>query len=129
MSTERTFAGEAASVASARSFVATAVGDVAPDDLQSITLMVSELATNSVRHAQSSFRVEVERTDHRVRVAVHDRGDGTPEVQAPTADRPSGRGLHIVEVLADDWGVEQGPGGAKAVWFSLGLTAGAPAPR
>lgn len=127
MIVERTFAGEAASVALARAFVGSEVGEVTPEALDAITIMVSEMATNSVRHAQSAFRVVVERTDDVVRVTVHDDGGGTPAVQSPTPDKPSGRGLYIVEVLADAWGVDQGAGGAKAVWFSLDLTASASA--
>ncbi len=123
MTQERTFAGEPDSVAAARSFVTESVGDVAKGDLDSITIMVSELATNSVRHAQSSFRVLVERVDGHLRVEVRDSGDGTPRVLTPTSDKTSGRGLLIVEALADEWGVERAADGSKTVWFSLGLTA------
>jgi two-component sensor histidine kinase len=52
---------------------------------------------------------------------VADQGAGTPQKQPHDIEAPSGRGLQILEALADEWGVtERQPG--KAVWFTLGLT-------
>jgi anti-sigma regulatory factor (Ser/Thr protein kinase) len=82
--------------------------------------MVSELATNSLRHAGSDFRVHVERDDGQVRVAVSDSGPGQPFLRSPHPREPTGRGLRIVQALADDWGVAPlHDGRGKVVWFAV----------
>jgi len=89
-------------------------------------LLVSELVTNVVRHtpgarsvAASDLRVRV--YGDRVRVEVRDDGPGfKPRSRTPDQDLGSGWGLHLVEELADDWGVE--PGVQNCVWFELGRT-------
>jgi anti-sigma regulatory factor (Ser/Thr protein kinase) len=83
--------------------------------------MVSELATNSIRHAGTGFQVRVERSADEVRVEVIDRGSGVPAVRSPTPSDTSGRGLRIVENFADNWGVRSSPPG-KSVWFTLALS-------
>ncbi|MGW7518042.1 ATP-binding protein [Streptomyces sp. NPDC054796] len=92
-------------------------------------LLVSELFTNAVRHTTSD-RVSCELwvIGVRLRVEVTDQGGGNRPVEprvgdCPDADGESGRGLLLVSVLADDWGIrpECGDGGEKghAVWAEL----------
>ena len=83
-------------------------------------LLVSELATNAVRHARTEFAVEVRPTTTGVRVAVTDDNPGRPRapVVLPGPDAEGGRGLAIVGRLADRWGVEGDPPG-KTVWFEV----------
>lgn len=88
-----------------------------------VRLLVSELVTNSVRHAQvgpeSSIKLNLAIADSHVRVEVSDDGPGfDPPVQDPTAElaRESGWGLFFVTQLADRWGVERDPG---RVWFEI----------
>jgi anti-sigma regulatory factor (Ser/Thr protein kinase) len=88
-----------------------------------IRLLVSELVTNSVRHAQTgpeeSIHLKVVVKDHCVRVEVADSGPGfEPPDQDPTAElaRDSGWGLFFVTQLADRWGVEREDG---RVWFEI----------
>jgi two-component sensor histidine kinase len=91
-----------------------------PDDVgDAIAVMVSELATNSVKHASSAFSISVDRSAEEIRVEVSDSGAGWPMMQAPGPDQPSGRGLRIVDALADEWGVRHA-GGGKTVWFRIG---------
>ncbi|HLL35859.1 MAG TPA: ATP-binding protein [Streptomyces sp.] len=89
-------------------------------------LLTSELATNSVRHSEHAAAVRLQWFHPVLRVSVW---DADPEVPAPVSpppppDRESGRGLLILDVLADRWGGcpagdgPVGPGG-KAVWFEL----------
>ena len=92
-------------------------------------LLVSELVTNAMLHAQTEAEVEVECHDHTVRVAV---SDGVPAGidpesghQSHTVGAPSGRGLRIVDALAHRWGVSVHEAG-KTVWFELNLVAEAP---
>ena len=88
-----------------------------------VRLLVSELVTNSVRHAQTgpeeSIHLRVLLDDGHVRVEVSDSGPGfDPPEHDPTAEdaRDSGWGLFFVTQLADRWGVESGSG---HVWFEI----------
>ncbi|MFP5256707.1 MAG: ATP-binding protein [Acidimicrobiia bacterium] len=120
MTVRQTFPAEVTSVAAARRFVAGELADLGAR-VETVVLLVSELATNAVRHATSAFELSIERSNGLVRVEVADQGAGTPQKQPHDIEAPSGRGLQILEALADEWGVtERQPG--KAVWFTLGLT-------
>lgn len=54
----------------------------------------------------------------RLRVEVHDRASQRPQPRTPGEDASSGRGLLLVQALADDWGV-QPRGEGKVTWFEL----------
>lgn len=90
---------------------------------QDALLLVSELVTNSFRHAGlgvngvAFLSVDVDR--ERIHVEVRDRGTGFEPVPItiPPQDRDCGWGLTIVERVADRWGVEQN--GSTVVWFEL----------
>ncbi len=115
---ERSFAADPASVSAARAYVATQLATIDPGLLDRVLLLVSELASNSVRHAHAAFVLHVDHDDTSIRVSVGDEGAGRPEVRHPAPSEPSGRGLQIVAALSDDWGVETtGPDGGKSVWF------------
>jgi anti-sigma regulatory factor (Ser/Thr protein kinase) len=86
-----------------------------------VRLLVSELVTNSVQHAQvsadDSIVLAVQFSDNVVRVEVRDNGPGfEPPATPPPEDADAGWGLFLVEQLADAWGV--GDGG-KGVWFEI----------
>lgn len=119
MRRRQTFAAEPRSVPAARRFALEALQDAPPEVRQSAELMVSELATNGVRHGRTSFEVLIERKDDSVRVEVTDRGGGTPAMRFPGPDEPTGRGLQIIDMLAEQWGVEQDEVPGKTVWFTL----------
>jgi hypothetical protein len=97
--------------------------------------MVSELATNCVRHTTSDFTVEIERSARELCVRVSDQGEGTPVIRSPEATDPSGRGLRLVDELADSFGMDYDAAGlagnetgTKTVWFTVRLDpAGQPA--
>ena len=82
--------------------------------------MVSELATNCIRHTTTSFTVEAEWTGPTIRVDVTDDGGGAPVLQPPDPGNLGGRGLRIVDALSTDWGVIDTPTApGKTVWFSV----------
>jgi anti-sigma regulatory factor (Ser/Thr protein kinase) len=81
-------------------------------------LVVSELATNAVRHAGSPFRVSVMRRAGQVRISVRDIGRGGPTVRSATAASTSGRGLALVAAVSSSWGVEPEADG-KVVWADV----------
>ena|GEM_PF-1196954 len=88
--------------------------------LDDVSLCVSELATNALLHGVPpgrGFLLRLRRDGDVLRVEVHDSGAGTPRV-AEEADE-GGRGLLLVSVLSDKWGVEaRDPG--KVVWAEFG---------
>jgi anti-sigma regulatory factor (Ser/Thr protein kinase) len=92
-----------------------AVGDAA--------LVVSELLSNSIRHAAplpgSKIRVTWTLGEDALRVAVSDAGGGPlPRVTRPEPAAPGGRGLGIVETLSSCWGVVRDDG-ETTVWAEL----------
>ena len=97
--------------------------DVVSDDrLDEIRLLVSELVTNSVRHAgmrpEEWIGLHVKVVPDSVRVEVADGGSGFETGQPlPSMYQDSGWGLYLVEQIADRWGVDHDPG--TRVWFEI----------
>ena len=114
------FPSVAPSAASARRFVAAALRrwECSDDFIELVLLLTSELVTNAYRHAGTETRVSVRLDGDCARVEVRDVGRGEPELRPLDADRTDGRGLQIVDALADRWGYHSNAGGT-AVWFEL----------
>ena len=110
-------------VAAARRFTLEGLVDEDQELRERVELMVSELAANAVVHAATSFEVTVLRTSDHVRVEVRDTDASRPAVRWPDTDQPRGRGLQIVNALADRWGIEAWVDGkvGKTVWFTVDL--------
>jgi anti-sigma regulatory factor (Ser/Thr protein kinase) len=123
MTRRKAFAKTPGSVSAARRFSRDALRDLPPNALELVELMVSELATNCIRHSDSAFDVLIDRTRSDVRVEVSDRAGGTPTVRSPGPEEPRGRGLRIVEMLSQEWGVDYRSGDGKTVWFVLSTAA------
>ena len=85
--------------------------------------MVAELAMNAVQHARTEFEVTIDRAGATMRVEVTDSGDGRPAARPmPPPQSLRGRGLPIVDSLADAWGVIPSPRGpGKTIWFQIGM--------
>jgi anti-sigma regulatory factor (Ser/Thr protein kinase) len=116
----RLFAGVLTSVMSARRFVLDSLAQLPKPLLDAIALMVSELASNCVVHTAAEFEVCVVRAAGVLRVEVTDPGRDLPVVRHPDAADLRGRGLVIVEELADDWGIVRHVGDTgKMVWFAV----------
>ena len=114
------FPSVAPSAAGARRFVAAALRrwDCSDDFVELALLLTSELVTNAYRHARTETRVLVRFDGASVRIEVRDVGGGQPELRPVDTDRVDGRGLQIVDALADRWGYDSDDGGT-AVWFEL----------
>jgi serine/threonine-protein kinase RsbW len=123
MKHSRSFAHARESVPSARRFVAEVLVDAPPQARDAITLMVSELASNCVRHSKTSFDLTIMASEDEVRVEATDHGGGQPAVGKPKPTDLAGRGLLIVDMFSADWGVRQVPGDGKTVWFVFPLVA------
>lgn len=84
-----------------------------------LTLLVSELVSNSVKYGQEgAVRLRIaSRAPWHVHVEVIDQGGGfTPIERDRPSTEPGGWGLHLVERLADRWGIRAG---ATRVWFEM----------
>jgi anti-sigma regulatory factor (Ser/Thr protein kinase) len=115
----RTYPPHLASAGRARAFVAQLLGDNALDTFGA-QLVTSELVTNAIIHGGTDVEVSVWVTESRaVRIEVADGSSCCDlPVRSPPRHAVSGRGLSIVEQLADEWGVEPNEGG-KMVWATL----------
>jgi len=110
------------SAARARHALAPLQGSLSDPQLHDLRLLVSELVTNSVRHAGlgsgDQIRLEIVMGADALRVEVLDPGSGfVPREPSPDMERGGGWGLYLVEELADRWGVETQVG--TRVWFEL----------
>jgi anti-sigma regulatory factor (Ser/Thr protein kinase) len=124
----RAFSGDPSAVPEARHYLLELVPTVSHEQRQEIALMVSELATNCVRHAATGFTVTVQIDDGSLRVEVTDNGTGRPRVKSPEPTDISGRGLRIVRDLADSFGIRDGhDAGGSTVWFVVRLDDGSSA--
>jgi anti-sigma regulatory factor (Ser/Thr protein kinase) len=111
------------SVREARRFVGDRVAALGLDRLRrDAELLTSELVTNAIVHAGTAVTVEVSGEGGRIRVAV---SDGRPPPVHRSAfhdpEAPDGRGLLLLEIVADSWGVDSAEQG-KTVWFDLSAT-------
>lgn len=106
----------------ARRFTRSVLDGVDITVLDDVVLCVSELATNAVVHgcADSPFTLKIWVDGRRVRVECHDRGRGRPHLRRPGENDASGRGLLLVNELADRWGVvRRRLRTRKLVWFEM----------
>jgi two-component sensor histidine kinase len=119
----RTFAASPASIPAARRYVGEALTQVPAGCCQTASLLVSELATNAVRHAGGyDFVVEVQTfpDEGRLWVGVTDTDIGLPVLRAPSVTSESGRGVQLISILADRWGARRRRQTTeKTVWFEL----------
>ncbi len=98
-----------------RDVTASRISDERADD---VDLLVSEVVTNAVKYGGGDFvRVTVAERGPRVRVDVTDHSSEAPRVVRPSADRPGGRGMLLVDRIASRWGSEPIHGNGKVVWF------------
>ncbi len=124
----KSFAGDPAQVAGARRFVVDAVREAGQVDMcETAALLTSELATNAVQHAATSFDVVVAVGDDVIRVEVHD-GSAVTEAfrdlirHPPTQRDPTvvgGRGILVLGRSALRVGLDDKGDAGKAVWFEL----------
>jgi hypothetical protein len=136
----RLLGADAGSVRAARDFtVATlhrwGMAERSPD----ITIVVSELLTNALRHAlptssetgpRRPVRLGLLQPGPCVLCAVADPSTAAPAPQTPGSLTETGRGLHIIGVLSDQWGYTTPSETGKVVWalFHSRLTPPCPAP-
>ncbi|HEV2753469.1 MAG TPA: SpoIIE family protein phosphatase [Solirubrobacteraceae bacterium] len=123
---QRRFPAEAASVAPARHAIDELAGHHPQLDWDTVALMVSELVTNSIVHGHDRREeqwfelIVTERAGTRLRFCVADPGPPFIARRREAApDAESGRGLFLVDSLADRWGVART--GQASIWFECDL--------
>jgi anti-sigma regulatory factor (Ser/Thr protein kinase) len=84
-------------------------GSPRADDVE---LAASELATNAIRHAKTPFELSIYIAPHQIRLEVTDASPAVPILIETTGRR---HGLHILDSLAERWGIDRVHGG-KMVW-------------
>jgi anti-sigma regulatory factor (Ser/Thr protein kinase) len=91
--------------------------------IDDVTLVVSELATNAMMHAQTPFKVSLQAFEQTLLLKVEDGSrTGLVRVAAAQALDTSGRGLTIVALLSRAWGAKAHPDGGKTVWAEFDLS-------
>ncbi|OIK05445.1 ATP-binding protein [Streptomyces monashensis] len=126
--TQRFFDARPESVGQARFFAAGVLADWGlPDRAEDVRLCVSELATNALVHGTApghGFLVKLDADEEVVRLEVHDSRRQHPEARQAAGTDTSGRGLILVNALADGWGVEERTPFGKIVWSCFKATGG-----
>ena len=108
---------DARAPARAREAIEQLTGQVDPAIVPDAKLLVSEIVTNSVKYGEGDLRLLLAVDGDRLRCEVVDDGRGfTPSARAKPSTEVGGWGLHLVESVADRWGVRDG---STHVWFEL----------
>ncbi|HEY6795698.1 MAG TPA: SpoIIE family protein phosphatase [Kineosporiaceae bacterium] len=119
----RTFHATAAAAPAARHFLVDVLGAWGLAHLQDVVgLAASELVTNAVLHTAGNAQVTVRCPDDGgLWIGVTDGSDRLPQLHHAAEEDISGRGLAIVDMISDDWGVDLHHDGGKTVWIRLAL--------
>jgi two-component sensor histidine kinase len=104
----------------ARRFASDAAAALPPDVVDIVALLATELATNAILHAGTSFEFAIEVSPDKVTLCVSDDSAVTPTVKHYKPQDVTGRGLALVEALAARWGVDTTPTG-KTVWCDIAI--------
>jgi hypothetical protein len=106
----------------ARAFLRTTLETWKLDGFGEVTeLLVTELVANVVTHVGAPMTLRVHRNSRTMRVELDDPSTQVPTVQHPDAAEEHGRGVLLVDRLANAWGVEPHDDG-KTVWFELDVS-------
>lgn len=112
-----------ASAAQARRFALSALAEWDLSTLDdTVSLLVTELVSNGVRHARTSLRLSLSFDGRCLRIAVAD-GDPRPPVPRVQEKLPvGGWGLALIESLSTQWGADLDEARGKTVWFEIETT-------
>ncbi|MEF9914212.1 MULTISPECIES: ATP-binding protein [unclassified Streptomyces] len=115
---------------------------ICPDLVETSKLLVSELATNAVRHSEpgqapalplssqstvQTFELLLEALPGAVRLSVWDRDVRPPVLKEVGVDATGGRGIFIVAAMSRDWGYYPARGlPGKVVWAEIALGSASP---
>jgi anti-sigma regulatory factor (Ser/Thr protein kinase) len=89
-------------------------------DVDTVVLLVSELVTNAVLHARSDVVLTVVDQGETARVEVADSSPLPPRLHDFAVESATGRGMKLLDRLAQRWGAAPRQDGGKIVWFEIG---------
>jgi anti-sigma regulatory factor (Ser/Thr protein kinase) len=119
---ETQFPSTASTPAWVRGFLRATLHTWELDGFGKITELLSdELVSNVVRHVGSPMTVRALRQPTSIRVEVDDPSTEPPILRRPDPLEASGRGVFLVDSLANQWGTEMRDDG-KTVWFEIDVT-------
>jgi serine/threonine-protein kinase RsbW len=95
-----------------------------------VELLTSELVANALDHGpvDGIITVHTGQSDGVFTITVNDAGEGLPVVGHPPPTAEGGRGMMLVDLLAESWGTHLLAGGGKAVWFTTRIGDQRPGP-
>ncbi|MFC3382980.1 ATP-binding protein [Couchioplanes caeruleus subsp. azureus] len=89
-----------------------------------VDLVCTELFSNAVRHGGGLREAQLSNTGDHLRLVAADNDPRGPAVRVRRADQPNGRGMHLIQAIADRWGVHRHHTEiGKRVWADLRFTA------
>ncbi|MFF7856278.1 ATP-binding protein [Streptomyces sp. NPDC007904] len=83
----------------------------APETADDVLLTVSELVTNAHTHAHSTAQLIMAWDNNCLHISVHDTSATLPAPRGPSTERVGGRGMLLVDALADTWEARPCPHG------------------
>jgi anti-sigma regulatory factor (Ser/Thr protein kinase) len=115
-----TLRAEPEQVAEARRLVSDYLRDRGEEDGEVAVLLTSELVTNAILYGHGPLELRAHTEGSALRIEVRDQEPASPPVLRSDADLTEigGRGLQLVDTLADRWGWSAEAEG-KVVWFEL----------
>lgn len=121
MTYELTLAPTVDSIGVGRRLVREALSEWSLESLDyTATLLTSEVLTNSLLHARTEIVLTVERSGpHTVTISVHDGSPVVPRRRRHAQDATTGRGLELLDRLAQSWRVQSERDG-KTLSFTVG---------
>jgi anti-sigma regulatory factor (Ser/Thr protein kinase) len=111
---------DASSLSAGRRFVARTLRDWQVDEahIEPVTLVANELLANAIVHAHSAPVLSLTEAGSDLMLRVADDSPSLPVARSAVPDETGGRGLMLVEALADQWGCEPSSSG-KVVWVTF----------
>jgi anti-sigma regulatory factor (Ser/Thr protein kinase) len=120
--TDTTLTHDADAPGEARRLLDQIADGLGTEQLWDARILVTELVSNSVRHARGrSIEISLNLTPTHLVIEVTDGGSPAgPEIVSEGADAlvPHGWGLHLVEALTEEWGVRDSAG-QRTVWCEM----------
>jgi len=115
-----TFSPEPAAVHEAWNMVSALLVESGIPATHETRVVVDELAANAIVHAKTEFKLVLEIWQDGLRVIVQDRSKLKPRLSYPDPLAESGRGLFLLNDVAQDWGYHLTEDG-KCIWANVAL--------
>jgi len=108
------------SVRISRELVRSTLHSVDTDLVEVAAILTDEMVANAVKHGRPPISLAIENDNEGIVISVADSGPEFPVVRTVSRTAEDGRGLMIIDILSDEWGVVPLYQG-KQVWFRLNV--------